>query len=220
MNYLIELVILHDIVVNDEYALIKDYIPTPGSNIIDCGSHIGFYSVWASQNMEKEGKIIAIEPLSYNYKRLLFVVKMLGLTGVVIPVNVALLDRESFAKILRPWATVSSTLLESPLSASGQNWWSENVSCTTLDNLCRTLNLNKSRISLIKIDIEGAEGLVLKGAKETLKQTEKVIIEVHVNSVPVEDIVKTLHDIGFVVEGIFRIGRWQNVLVYARNKRM
>ena len=80
--------------------------------------------------------------------------------------------------------------------------------------------MNKSRISLIKIDIEGAEGLVLKGAKETLKQTEKVIIEVHVNSVPVEDIVKTLHDIGFVVEGIFRIGRWQNVLVYARNKRM
>jgi precorrin-6B methylase 2 len=36
---------------------------------------------------------------------------------------------------------------------------------------------NEDRIDIIKIDVEGAEPLVLKGAKEVLKRTKAVVIE-------------------------------------------
>jgi hypothetical protein len=38
---------------------------------------------------------------------------------------------------------------------------------------------NEDRIDIIKIDVEGAEPLVLKGAREVLKRTKAVVIEVN-----------------------------------------
>ena len=53
------------------------------------------------------------------------------------------------------------------------------VRTITIDKLVETENINE--ISLIKIDVEGVEGLVLKGAIDTLnnRKVKTMIIEYH-----------------------------------------
>jgi FkbM family methyltransferase len=48
------------------------------------------------------------------------------------------------------------------------------VAETTLDS-----QLNLNRIDLLKLDVEGSELMVFKGATETLKKTKKIALEVH-----------------------------------------
>jgi hypothetical protein len=53
------------------------------------------------------------------------------------------------------------------------------VRTVTIDNLVETININE--ISLLKIDVEGAEVLALKGAINTLtqKKIKNMVIEYH-----------------------------------------
>jgi FkbM family methyltransferase len=51
------------------------------------------------------------------------------------------------------------------------------ISGTTLDNLLR----NENHIRLIKIDVEGSELSVLKGMKKTIKKTDYVLLECHLD---------------------------------------
>jgi FkbM family methyltransferase len=54
----------------------------------------------------------------------------------------------------------------------------ENITTQKLDNL-----LKEEFISLLKIDVQGAELMVLKGAVETLKKTSTIILEVEFNPI-------------------------------------
>jgi len=47
----------------------------------------------------------------------------------------------------------------------------------TLDNFCTSFRIQK--IDIIKIDAEGSEVEILKGAKTALKLTSKIVIEVN-----------------------------------------
>jgi RPA family protein len=48
------------------------------------------------------------------------------------------------------------------------------VECDTLDNIVKG-----RRVDVIKIDVEGAEVHVLKGAKQALDRIRKIVIEIH-----------------------------------------
>ena len=86
---------------------------------------------------------------------------------------------------------------------------------TTLDNIAKSLSIDK--IDLLKLDVEGAELMVLKKAKETLSITKRIVMEVHDN-VSVEEVIKELNN--EVVDGIFKTKRWGDTLVYARNENL
>lgn len=80
------------------------------------------------------------------------------------------------------------------------------VPVVTLDNLCRERNLKGPYI--LKVDTQGADILVLDGAKNVLKDTELVFLEAFIfqfyKGIPVfNDIVAYMHRNGFVVYDIF-----------------
>jgi FkbM family methyltransferase len=80
------------------------------------------------------------------------------------------------------------------------------VQIITLDNLCRQKNI--SGPFLIKIDTQGAELEVLEGAKNILKETEVIILEVsffqfYQNGPLLYDVVKWMKDHGFVAYDLF-----------------
>ena len=52
------------------------------------------------------------------------------------------------------------------------------VEMDTLDNIVKEFSIN--RIYLLKIDVEGAELEVLKGAEESLKITRNIAMELHI----------------------------------------
>ena len=68
----------------------------------------------------------------------------------------------------------------------------------TIDNLAETTSLNE--ISLLKIDVEGAEVLVLKGAINTLneKKVRNMIIEYH-SFENYDYAIKLLDEIGYTI---------------------
>lgn len=93
---------------------------------------------------------------------------------------------------------------------------SRKVPVVSLDTLCRSKRL--SGYYLIKIDVQGAECLVLDGAQKILKKTEVVILEVnffqfHLNGPQFFDIVSYMKKRGFVVYDIF--GGYNRPLDYA-----
>jgi len=80
------------------------------------------------------------------------------------------------------------------------------VPAVTIDSLCDERDLIGPYV--IKVDAEGAELLVLGGAKKTLEDTELVILEVllfgfYRNSPQLYDVVSYMKDHGFVVYDIF-----------------
>ena len=60
--------------------------------------------------------------------------------------------------------------------------------------------INEGSIDLIKIDVEGAEDLVLEGARNCLKITKMVIIEYNDDSILKS--YKILKEEGFILSGI------------------
>ena len=220
-NYLIELESMYNIVVEEDYGKIKEFTPSPGDVVYDVGANVGFYTIWASKNMKGRGKIYAIEPLSYNYKRLLFNLKKNNVK-IAVPLKVAISDKDGYAEMLRPAASTGSTLFESHLKLLESKYGSkeevltkEVVKVTTLDAV--TSRFSPSRINLLKIDIEGAELLALKGGNKTLDITEKLIIEVHDVSC-LNKIKEKLYEKGFEIENVFCTSRWREVLIYAKKR--
>ncbi len=83
---------------------------------------------------------------------------------------------------------------------------SRNVPVITIDAQCHEKHLKAPYI--IKIDVQGAELLVLEGARRILKDTEVVILEVHFfhfykNAPQFFDVVVRLKKLGFVTYDIF-----------------
>uniref|UniRef100_A0A7V3N4B4 FkbM family methyltransferase n=1 Tax=candidate division CPR3 bacterium TaxID=2268181 RepID=A0A7V3N4B4_UNCC3 len=127
-----------------------------GSVVYDVGAHVGFYTLLASEIVGPEGKVIAFEPVPQN---LLFLRRHLQLNGCrnVTIVDAAVCDKEGIACFDRgPNSSMGHISKDGDLI----------VRLVSLDEL-----VMKNRIDppdYIKIDVEGAELLVLKGAKKTL----------------------------------------------------
>jgi len=132
-----------------------------GMNVIDAGANVGVYTVLAAEKVGENGKVIAIEPEIENYKRLIENIQLNNFRNVI-PQNIALTDHEGFEKLYLDSSPESHSLISKENKIS-----SIEVPVKTLDNLLEKLNLKK--VDIIKIDAEGAEAPILKGAEKTLK---------------------------------------------------
>jgi len=138
---------------------------TKGMNIIDIGANIGIYTVLAAEKVGKDGVVIAIEPGPENYKHLLQSIKLNNFQNVI-PKNIALTDHEGFEKLY-----LYSSTAHSLISHEDKNSYIK-VPVKTIDKLFEELNIKK--VDIIKIDAEGAEIPILKGAEKTLKANPNV----------------------------------------------
>jgi FkbM family methyltransferase len=143
------------------------------SIFIDIGANIGYYSLIAA-NQNKECMVYSFEPSIREYKRFLNGIIFNNIKNIV-PFNLALSDRNTIQKF---YTSNFHTGLNS-LNLNVQESTSESfVPTLTFDNIF--INLNIKKIDLIKIDVEGAEFLVLKGMRKFLdeRRISKIIIEI------------------------------------------
>jgi FkbM family methyltransferase len=127
-----------------------------GDIFYDIGAHFGFYSLIASQIIGDKGKIYAFEPHPYNLKILRKHIELNNITNVVI-ISAAVSDRPGKAKFA--YGTGTGT---GHLSEKGDI----EVDTVSIDDLIQKKEILPP--SIIKIDVEGAEILVLKGAWNTI----------------------------------------------------
>jgi FkbM family methyltransferase len=129
----------------------------PKTVVIDVGANIGFFTLHFASWVSEGGKVLAIEPEAVNYARLQRNVSRSGFAAVVDAVNAAAAD------------AAGEALLElNPLHPGDHKLGTTGVAVATitLDHLLAARGWPE--VSLIKIDVQGAEMRVLAGARETI----------------------------------------------------
>ena len=156
--------------------------------VMDIGANIGIYTILLSHIYPK-AKIIAIEASPTIFEMLRSNCKLNNLLfpsgSHVLLINKAISDKDdiitefyekhSMSTMLKEFLTnLSSTILTNQDELNKKL-----VRTVTIDNLVETIGINE--ISLLKIDVEGAEVLALKGAINTLthKKIKNIVIEYH-----------------------------------------
>ena len=149
--------------------------------IIDVGAYLGVYSILAAKL--GPGRVIAIEPNSKSFKQLERNLALNSLTNSVQTFQLAVGETPKSVFIItphgRPYSS-GSQVEDSPTERNLKMWESESeVQLVTLDSL---VSSETHRVSLMKIDAEGYEFFILKGASNILRHgTPKMIIELLTN---------------------------------------
>jgi FkbM family methyltransferase len=146
-----------------------------GDTFVDVGAHIGIYSLRAASIVGPGGHVIAVEPNPETLQELRTNIDASGATGVISVLPVACSDAEATLKLFAaPRSnTGESSLSQANASQNGQAT-AYSVRALPLDVIIR--NTGVSRVDVVKIDVEGAEYLVLKGAAETLRRYRPLVI--------------------------------------------
>ncbi|MGB3905741.1 MAG: FkbM family methyltransferase [Anaerolineae bacterium] len=142
-----------------------------GMVVFDVGSHVGELTLLLSRFVGQQGRVHAFEASSATFKGLKAVCESCGRTNIILN-HVALADRKGMVKLNVYDKEHSSwnSLAERPLHTYGIDVnpvGTEKVLATTIDSYCEENGI--SRIDLLKIDVEGAEYQVLRGARRMLQ---------------------------------------------------
>ncbi len=157
---------------------------TPSSVVYDIGAHAGFYTLLASELVGMGGSVISFEPVPQNLHYLKKHIELNRCQNVTI-IDAAVSDKEGFLNfILGPTSTTGHVTGEnqndSPLInikspskneleiIKSRNANQITVKTVRIDDLVGIQRLPKP--DFIKMDIEGAEVLALRGAKSTLER--------------------------------------------------
>ncbi len=151
------------------------HIPA-GGTVIDVGAHIGWYSLKAANAVGPKGHVIAVEPNHETLNWLRNNIRASGAGSVIAVAPVACADSETtltfYAASHRN--TGESSLSQTNASQDGPVSASYPVRARRLDDIVKDAGLD--RVDAIKIDVEGAEFMVLKGATETLDRYHPVVV--------------------------------------------
>jgi len=165
------------IIVNNEYNL--NQFLKEDSVVFDIGANIGVFTCFSAK-LAQRGRIFAFEPVSMVFDILKKNVKDYENVEIF---QLGLGDKEEVKEILiRSWNPGYSTIEDSAIQRPKESFdIKENIKITTLDSITNKLNLK--RIDFIKIDVEGYEIEVLKGAIETVKKFRPILgISLHEQS--------------------------------------
>ncbi len=146
-----------------------------GSIAIDVGANGSNWSFWLSELVGRKGKVIAFEPHPYYFKATKFSI-LLSFRRNITLLKSALGSEKSIIKLVikenNKLLTYRSRILGA--NENKKNIETSNVEINTLDNFL--LNKKINNISIIKIDVEGHEFNVLKGAINTIKKHLPILI--------------------------------------------
>lgn len=168
-----------------EEEIMELFCPKEGDTVVDIGAHMGRYTITSSKFVGSSGKVIAVEAHPYNFRILQHNIRLNKLTNVN-PLNWAVYSKKARLKLYLPDEDLGYTMHHSLMTNYLATKYSEEierryieVEADTLDNLLKIRGINK--VNWIKIDVEGAEYEVLKGAKELLSANQyvSILVEVH-----------------------------------------
>lgn len=152
----------------DEVDFLKRFL-LPGDLFIDVGANIGLFSLYASRIVGDFGGVISFEPTQTTYEKLLENCALNNL-GNIQAFKLGLSEKEE--------------MLELNVSSNGFEAWNtfveshddkfsskEMVPTKSLDGFISEHEIDPQRISLVKIDVEGFEMNVLRGAQGLLSRS-------------------------------------------------
>lgn len=146
-----------DILVKLDEYISDDFV------ILDIGANIGNHSLYWSKKRNIR-KIYCFEPIVDTFAILQKNIQLNALEKSVQPINIGLSDEKTMAKIQTfRYSNIGGTSINKDMSG--------NLQLDRLDNI----EIKEQKIDFVKIDVEGHEISVLKGAENTIKKYRPII---------------------------------------------
>lgn len=151
---------------------------SPRMTVLDVGANIGQYTLVAAGRVGPEGQVHAFEPSPHLAGRLKENLALNGITNVVVN-EVAVSDAvgEAVLSCPDPDNPGENTIVST--GADGRPTASVPVKTTTIDTYLAERGV--SRVDMVKIDIEGAELLALRGAAALLARDDAPLFVMELN---------------------------------------
>ena len=138
----------------------------PGMTFVDVGANIGLYSMLAAQLVGDSGRVISFEPNSENCRLILLsIIKNQFANVSLFPL--ALSDVTGYT-FFSTFLGSNGGMLPSDESVLGD------PNCTVVPTM-RMDDFIHERVDIIKIDVEGAEGLVVRGAQKLIEMYRPLV---------------------------------------------
>ena len=155
-----------------------------GDLVVDVGANVGTFSVFLSKEVGAKGRVHSFEPIRDTYWRL--------------QENIALNRCENISPYCQAISNKKGTAIMNVFPEGHDAWNSfgkpkfdeivpistEKVAINTLDKFTKKANIKK--IDFLKIDVEGYERDVLRGAKELLSNNRVKYLSFEISAIPLK----------------------------------
>jgi FkbM family methyltransferase len=184
---------------NSEF-LLQEILLKPGNTFLDVGANYGMFTLFATQLVGSEGRVIAIEPQPRLAEALRQSKSQNDLKQVTI-LEMALSNQSGQEEFAVPSHSSGIGSLFQEHASSSSKITKINVNVKTLDQVVEEMQFLK--IDLIKVDVEGAELLVFQGGNSLLREQSPFIwFEVNpgaqnIASITVDEILDFLKKLGY-----------------------
>lgn len=142
-----------------------------GNIVADIGANFGAYTKIMANLVEKNGSVFSFEPIPDTYNALNYNITKTDLTQVQ-PYNLGVSDKNAFVKMIIPdYKHGGQNFYEARITDNHERGIS--IQTVTLDDF---LLPKISALHFIKIDVEGHEPQVLKGAKKLIERFKPILM--------------------------------------------
>jgi len=162
-----------------EYETVRAYrrLLKPGNTVLDIGANIGAHTMHLARCVSPTGKVIAFEPTAYAYNKLRQNIALNPLLAGLIQAEQIMLvnsdDTQVKPQLYSSWQIHDAVAGTHP-KHGGRLMDTIGARNTMLD---RYIDEHKpGTISLIKLDVDGHECQVLRGARELLERDKPVLL--------------------------------------------
>jgi len=152
-----------------ETEFINEHLIKSGSIVADCGAHHGLVTILSAKEIGSEGRVFSFEPSPRNAAAIRNNIEINNLNNVSVE-NIAVGASNSTIGYIDSSNGYVTSDISDPLAI--------NVEMISLDNFFE----GKRVPTFIKIDVEGYELDVLKGAQSILQQRPSLAIEFHTST--------------------------------------
>ena len=184
---------------------LRNYVK-PGEVVIDVGANVGFFTKQFATWVSDGGFVIAVEPETSNFRQLLQNLNNTGVADVVVTIQGVAAERPGMLK-----------LAVNQMHPGNHKIASEGIDVTafTIDDLVK--KESTTRVCLMKIDVQGAEERVLRGAQETIQRDHPaILVEMDDEALrqmesSAKRVVTLLMDLGYVMQRLGRDSRMNQI---------
>jgi FkbM family methyltransferase len=169
---------------------LKEFV-SAGSTVVDVGANVGFFTLKFARWVGEQGCVIAIEPDVENFETLALKVSAADLKHGVRLHRAAAVAEAGSIRLKRNELHPGDHRIT--FRAEGTV-----VPAITIDDVLA--EAGTPRVSLVKIDVQGAEMLVIEGAKRTLEKIQPALF-VEVDDRALRDFGSSAHALVTRIEG-------------------
>lgn len=182
-----------------EVAFVQENLKL-GDIFFDVGANAGIFTVIAAKKIGPNGHVYAFEPGESELKLLKHNIAANNLTNVTV-VESAVSNKSGTAQFAVCYDGAMNSLAKTDHPGQKIKAW-QTIETISLDEFVEKMNINK--VNLIKIDVEGAEQLVIEGGAATFASQEQLMILLEAANLnassfnySVWDLLSKLIDMGF-----------------------